>query len=54
MTNNPHAGSDIDYYLREEGLYKECSAIALRQMLLCQLAEEIKRKMTKIVMVARI
>lgn len=29
MTHNPHTGSDFDDFLREEGLYEECSAIAL-------------------------
>jgi hypothetical protein len=26
MTHNPHAGSDFDDFLREEGLYEECNA----------------------------
>jgi hypothetical protein len=26
MAHNPHTGSDFDIFLREEGLYEECSA----------------------------
>jgi predicted XRE-type DNA-binding protein len=54
MTNNPHAGSDFDDFLREEGLYEECSAIAIKRVLARQLAEEMKqKKMTKTEMATR-
>jgi antitoxin HicB len=48
MTHNPHAGSTFDDFLREEGLYEECSEIAIKRVLARQLAEEMKlKKITK-------
>jgi antitoxin HicB len=48
MTHNPHAGSDFDDFLREEGLSEECSEIAIKRVLARQLAEEMKlKKITK-------
>jgi predicted XRE-type DNA-binding protein len=44
MAHNPHTGSDFDDFLREEGLYEECSAIAIKRVLARQLAEEMKQK----------
>jgi len=29
MNDNPYTGSSFDDFLQEEGLYEECSAIAL-------------------------
>jgi antitoxin HicB len=50
MTHNPHTGSDFDDFLREEGLYEECNAIAIKRVLARQLAEEMKlKKITKFV-----
>jgi len=43
MTANPHTGSDFDDFLKEEGLYEDCSAAALKRVRLRQLAEEMKR-----------
>jgi antitoxin HicB len=54
MMNNPHTGSDFDDFLREEGLYEECSAIAIKRVLARQLAEEMKqKKITKTEMATR-
>jgi predicted XRE-type DNA-binding protein len=54
MTINPHTGSDFDDFLREEGLYEECSAIAIKRVLARQLAEEMKqKKITKTEMATR-
>jgi antitoxin HicB len=44
MTHTPHTGSDFDDFLREEGLYEECNAIAIKRVLARQLAEEMKLK----------
>jgi antitoxin HicB len=44
MTHNPHTGSGFDDFLREEGLYEECSEIAIKRVLARQLAEEMKQK----------
>jgi antitoxin HicB len=54
MTNNPHTGSGFDNFLSEEGLYEECSAIAIKRVLARQLAEEMKqKKITKTEMATR-
>jgi antitoxin HicB len=48
MIHNPHTGSVFDDFLREEGLYEECSEIAIKRVLARQLAEEMKlKKITK-------
>jgi antitoxin HicB len=44
MTDNPYTGSSFDDFLLEEGLYTECSAIAIKRVLARQLAEEMKRQ----------
>jgi antitoxin HicB len=33
MTANPHTGSDFDDFLKEENLYEDCSAIAIKRVL---------------------
>ena len=54
MINNPHTGSDFDDFLKEEGLYEECSASAIKRVLARQLTEEMKRqKISKTEMAAR-
>jgi hypothetical protein len=54
MTDNPHTGSDFDDFLKEEGLYEDCSATALKRVLARQLTEEMKRlSLTKTEMAAR-
>jgi antitoxin HicB len=32
MTDNPYTGSSFDDFLQEEGLYTECSAIAIKMV----------------------
>jgi antitoxin HicB len=44
MTHNPHTSSAFDEFLREKGLYEECSEIAIKRVLARQLAEEMKQK----------
>lgn len=44
MTNNPHTGSSFDDFLETEGLYTECTAIAIKRVLARQLTEEMKKK----------
>jgi hypothetical protein len=44
MNDNPYTGSSFDDFLLEEGLYTECSAIAIKRVLARQLAEEMKRQ----------
>jgi antitoxin HicB len=38
MIANPHTGSEFDDFLKEEGLYEDCSAIAIKRVLARQLA----------------
>jgi antitoxin HicB len=38
--SNPHLGSDFDDFLREEGLYDEAHAVAVKRVL----AHELKRR----------
>ncbi|MEO1691977.1 MAG: helix-turn-helix domain-containing protein [Cyanobacteria bacterium J06631_6] len=44
MTDNPYAGSSFDYFLQEEDLYEEVSAIAIKRVLARQLEAEMKRQ----------
>ncbi len=44
MNKNPHTGSDFDDFLKEEDLYFECSASAIKNVLARQLMEEMKRQ----------
>jgi antitoxin HicB len=54
MIHNPRTGSGFDDFLREEGLYEECSEIAIKRVLARQLAEEMKlKKITKTEMATR-
>lgn len=54
MSDNPHTGSDFDDFLKEEGLYEECSATAIKRVLARQLAEEMKHlSLSKTEMAAR-
>ncbi|VEP17717.1 hypothetical protein H1P_6370007 [Hyella patelloides LEGE 07179] len=43
MNDNPYTGSSFDDFLEEEGLYEECSAIAIKRVQARQLEEEMKR-----------
>ena len=44
MTKNPHTGSSFDDFLESEGLYTECTAIAIKRVLARQLREEMKKQ----------
>ena len=44
MNDNPYTGSSFDDFLQEEGLYEECTAIAVKRVLARQLEEEMKRQ----------
>ena len=44
MSDNLYTGSSFDDFLIEEGLYEECSAIAIKRVLARQLEEEMKRQ----------
>jgi len=39
-----HLGSDFDNFLKQEGLLAECEAGALKRVVACQIAQEMKRR----------
>ena len=42
--NKDHIGSDLDDFLREEGLLAECEAGAIKRVVTWQLEREMKRR----------
>lgn len=42
--NNPHIGSDFDDFLREEGIYEEVEAGALKKVIAAALSKQMKRR----------
>lgn len=54
MAKNPHTGSAFDDFLREEGLYEDCAAAAIKEVLAWQIENEMKKqKITKSAMAQR-
>jgi len=54
MAKNPHTGSSFDDFLKEEGIYEECAATALKRVLAWQVEQEMQRqKITKSAMAER-
>lgn len=48
---NPHVGSDFDDFMKEEGLYDEAQAIAVKRVLAFQLERDMhKAQLTKAAM----
>ncbi len=51
---NPHTGSSFDDFLKEEGIYEECTAAALKEVLAWQIEQEMRRQnITKSAMAER-
>ena len=44
MNDNPNTGSSFDDFLKEEGLYEECTSVAIKRVLARQRTEEMKRQ----------
>lgn len=44
MSKNKHIGSDFDDFLKEEGIYEECTAEAINRVAAFQIAEEMKKQ----------
>ena len=42
--NNQHIGSSFDEFLREEGIYAEVEAAALKKVIAAALAKQMKRR----------
>src|SRR5579864_480224 len=54
MSDNPQTGSSFDDFLKEEGIYEECTATALKRVLAWQVEQEMSRqKITKSAMAER-
>lgn len=52
--NPAHAGSSFDDFLKEEGLYEDVRAQAVKSVIAWQLAEEMKRQgLSKVAMAKR-
>lgn len=51
---NPHQGSSFDDFLKEEGIYEEVTACAMKRVLAWQIAQAMKKKrVTKSAMAKR-
>ena len=51
---NPHIGSDLDDFLREEGVYDQAEAIAVKRVLACEFERNMqKAQLTKTDMAKR-
>lgn len=44
LKSNPHIGSDFDSLLREEGIYEEVEATALKKVIAAALEKQMKRR----------
>jgi antitoxin HicB len=44
LKSNPHIGSDFDAFLREEGIYEEVEATALKKVIAAALEKQMKRR----------
>lgn len=55
MKRNKHEGSSFDDFLKEEGIYEDVEAIAVKKVIAVMLVEEMKsQKISKVAMVKRI
>lgn len=41
---NPHLGSTLESFLKEEGIYEEVKASAMKQIIALRIQEEMKKK----------
>jgi antitoxin HicB len=54
VKRNVHIGSDFDDFLREEGIYDETHAVAVKRVLASQLEQDMKKaRLTKTAMARR-
>ena len=55
MKRNPHEGSSFDDFLKEEGVYEEVEAVAIKKVVAAMLAREMAAQhLTKLEMVKRL
>lgn len=53
-TKNPHIGSSLDAFLKEEGIYEDVQTTAIKRVLASQLEQAMKaRNLTKLEMARR-
>lgn len=53
-SKNPHVGSTLDDFLKEEGIYEDVQSTAIKRVLALQLERAMKeRKLTKVEMARR-
>lgn len=54
INTNPHVGSDFDDFMKEEGLYDEAQAIAVKRVFAFQLERDMRKaQLTKAAMARR-
>jgi predicted XRE-type DNA-binding protein len=54
MNNNPHIGSSFDDFLKEEGIYEDASAHAIKRVIAWQIEQAMKSQgITKVEMAKR-
>ena len=41
--NKKHVGSDFDDFLKEDGIYEQVQAVAIKRVIAYQIAEEMKK-----------
>lgn len=42
--SNPHEGSSLDAFLRADGTYEDCTAVALKRVLVWQFEQAMKKQ----------
>ena len=42
--NKKHVGSDFDDFLKDDGIYEQVQAVAIKRVIAYQIAEEMKKK----------
>ncbi len=42
--NKKHVGSDFDDFLKEDGIYEQVQAVAIKRVIAYQISEEMKKK----------
>jgi DNA-binding phage protein len=53
-SDNPHRGSSLDAFLRDEGIHAEATTAALKRVIAWQLREAMRdQKLSKVAMAAR-
>jgi len=55
VKNNPHEGSSFDDFLKDEGIYEEVEAAAIKKVIAAMLAQQMEvQRLSKVDMVKRL